>query len=267
MENTSRLIKFISLNNTRDLGGIKTRYGLIKSRCLLRSGMLSSACENDLLLLEEMGLRKVYDFRTSGEKAERPNPDIKNALYIHLPVINEVTSGITWDDRSVKETMKKIFEMAAENPDYGKHYMANLYVNLVKDDHSVKQYSLFLKDLIENEGCSLWHCTAGKDRTGIAAMFVLELLGASRHDIIADYTDTNRYTGVYPNSIAVNMEGVNDNELIKRVVRDITLVYPEYLLAAYDYIENEYGSITQYFNERMGIGKDEISSFRKMYLE
>ena len=70
--------------------------------------------------------------------------------------------------------------------------MCEMYRSFASDN-AVRKYSEFVKILIQDECPVLWHCTAGKDRAGIGAVIVEEILGLSRDDIISDYLRTNDY--------------------------------------------------------------------------
>jgi protein-tyrosine phosphatase len=172
-----RRIPFEAVTNFRDLGGYPTRSGhRVRWGRLFRSDALHGMTEGDLAMYNELGLRAVYDLRGDVEIAERPNPMPSR----RLPIVTSAADA----DTSVA------FE-GTTNAD-GERVLANVYVAII--EHAATQIGELFSALAEPDGLpAVFHCHAGKDRTGLVAALLLEVLGVERESILDDYELTGRY--------------------------------------------------------------------------
>jgi protein-tyrosine phosphatase len=178
--------------NLREVGGIGGAKGLF-----LRSGKLSILTKNECAnLCKKYGIRCVIDLRTLVESAEFPDPLPNEVEYLQIPLLKDATIGITHETgsdpmtivRNLRKHPEKLIEML---PDF-----KALYREVVTDEYSRSQLDKvvsIMKQNAEKGICTLCHCTAGKDRTGIASMALLKSYGVSNEEIIKDYMRTNRY--------------------------------------------------------------------------
>ena len=178
------------INNLRDLGGIKTKDGrTIKKGLYIRSARLSFMKEADIELLKSLNVRKIYDLRLLREAAKSPDVPVPGAEYIPWPFQDEEKLG---EKNAFANLRARI--MAAPNdeeriklvPD-----LRNFYVYMYEDEYSrMRLKSLALEILSNREGAVLYHCTSGKDRTGMITAVLLGMLGVSREDIMKDYMES-----------------------------------------------------------------------------
>ncbi len=182
--------------NLRDLGGIPCAGGEVPRGLFLRSGELSILTpEECAALCREYHIRCVIDLRTHIEAAEFPDPLPEGVTYLSVPMIKESTVGITHEQGSdpiaiIRGQRKHPERLKAMIPDF-----TALYHDVVTDDYSKSQIASVVAKLRENADqgvCTLFHCTAGKDRTGIVSMALLKTYGVSDEAIIKDYLLTNR---------------------------------------------------------------------------
>ena len=178
--------------NLRDIGG---KDGVPKG-LLLRSGKLSVLSKEECAqLCKKYGIRCVIDLRTPVESAEFPDPLPDGVEYLQIPLLKDATVGITHETgsdpmniiRDLRRHPEKLLEML---PDF-----KALYKDIVTDAYSRSQLDKvvsIMRQNAENGICTLCHCTAGKDRTGIASMALLKSYGVSNEEIIKDYMRTNR---------------------------------------------------------------------------
>ena len=265
MSNISRKLEFDKLHNIRDLGGMKNRDGsVIKQGCFIRAGHLSELSDDDREKLKE-NVRTVIDFRTEQERSEKPDIELESISYIHNPIMDNLTAGVTRE----KDADKKIFATLAQKPTEAKKYMCKMYRGFV-EDFAVSQYSKFIQSLIKpHEGAVLWHCTAGKDRAGIASVIVEEILGIPREDIIADYMSTNKYlekdiaflTGFVKKQLGT------DSDLADEAFRYLFGAEEEYIQAYYDAVEEKYGDFETFIHKGLGLSDGDIDELRKQYLQ
>ena len=182
--------------NLRDLGGIPCAGGVIPHGMFLRSGKLSILTKEECLeFCRKHHIGCVIDLRTPVESAEFQDPLPENVKYMQIPLLKDSAVGITHETgsdpmtiiRNLRKHPEKLKDMV---PDF-----EALYLDVVTDDYCRAQLDKVVSVLRENEAngiCTLFHCTAGKDRTGIVSMALLKSYGVSDKDIIRDYMRTNR---------------------------------------------------------------------------
>ena len=255
---TSTQLPFENLYNTRDLGGMTTKDGSrIKSGMLIRSGHLHQGTTADRRWLAEH-VSLVIDFRTIGECREKPDPD--QFEYIHLPIINEQTAGITREEEADRTAMRDL----SGDPEAAKQYMIGLYRNFVSTDYGLQQYRKYVDLLLEGrEKAILWHCTAGKDRAGFAAIIIQEILGVPGEDIREDYLKTN---------ICLQPEVSKLMRMAKDETGEKALDYlfgakEEYFDALYEAIYHCSGSPEAFLTDGLRLTTEEIQTLRATYLE
>ncbi len=248
------------LNNTRDLGGMRTKDGrAIRSDKLIRSGKLTGLKDKDWF---SQHIALVVDLRSTKECTDNPDPTIADVEYLHLPIFEMRASGVTRDKESDRG-------MAALDPESALQRMAGVYKSFLTNEFSLSQYRRFVRLLLEpREKAVLWHCSAGKDRTGVGALFVQELLGVDRADIVADYMISNAYL---EEEIRQQCEERGRqigglDETAETVMRCFLGAHEEYPLTVYQTAEELYGDFEGFIRNGLGITGAERETLRQMYL-
>jgi len=191
MEPESRIVPLRGSFNFRDLGGYPgtagrtTRWGR-----LYRADALHDLSADDVGMLGRMGLRTVVDLRTERELARTGRGPLgsEDVAFHHLAVVREgVREGGSSDGPPVGESMaapvpsgEDLVERYLWYLDVGRDSLVEVLTLLSADEH----YPL------------VFHCAAGKDRTGVVAALVLEILGVDRPAIVADYVATGERLGL-----------------------------------------------------------------------
>ncbi|KZT35550.1 hypothetical protein SISSUDRAFT_160575 [Sistotremastrum suecicum HHB10207 ss-3] len=166
------------VSNIRDLGGYPLPHGNVsKKHVAFRSAEVSSITEKGKEQLRRLGVSVVYDLRSDLELAKfnAPLPDIPGVEVTRVPVFKS-------EDYS-PDSLAKRYALYAS----GKiESFMQLYTQIL--DNAGPAYSTILRRIRDkpNEAV-LFHCTAGKDRTGVLAAIILSLAGASDQDIATDY--------------------------------------------------------------------------------
>ena len=236
MAEYNKRINFI--NNLRDLGNKKTKANnVIKNNLFIRCAApinLSTAAQKKLI---SNGQSLIIDFRGVNEAEKNPTSLPRELLKnrVHLPVEPKVTELLKELDKknTQKTDLNEIFQQA-----YRKYTVENL-----------DTFKEFFKILFKNPGIKIiFHCTAGKDRTGFAAALILLLFGVSRRSIFEDYMLSNQHYKPTANvTKEVNQIGVK--ELLK--------VDESWLDAGLKEFETNAGNITEFATELIG-GKTEL---------
>ncbi len=260
-------IKLKKLNNTRDLGGFPAEGGKhIKKKMLIRSGRLYKLPEKTVAKLKAMGVSTVIDLRTERERLEHPSTIIEGIEYIYMPLTCTATTGITYE-KSMAKTMKSESKRIKEEFGTAENYMVNIYEIILTHDDSRQKLKKFFDILLRAEGCVLWHCSAGQDRTGICAMLLEAVLGVDEELIIKDYTATNRFQRGKRNAQKLGLLIAPVSFKFKKLLFAMMKAKRQYIVGALEYIKREYGSVVGYCKQALGVTDEEILKLKDKYLE
>lgn len=228
----NRIITLEGAYNVRDLGGFATGDGgTVKKGLLFRSDELSGLTEADLSRLGSLGIKTIADFRAKAEIARAKNSRIRQVRTVEL----NIDCG---DSRAIL--------LAIDNGN-GSQAMKNVNRSLVRDYSQI--FREFFSLISDKENLPLlFHCTAGKDRTGFAAAMFLSALGVSREDIFNDYMLSA--SGVKKKFSAAL--------LAMPALAPVVAVRADYLLAAFEEIEANFGSLKDYLTTRLGVDMDKM---------
>ena len=264
-------IKLEKVTNARDLGGIKSKYGVVKYDKLLRSGHLGVATDDDCKILTgKHCLRRIIDLRTATEIANNPDVSIDGVDWINVSISAATTFGITYEKLDGATIAKMIdagiARMIARGETSSEH-MRILYKNFVLSDYSHHGYGKFLKLLANEpiEGATLWHCSAGKDRVGTCTALLLHCLGVSRDEIMRDYLLTNEMNKAHSESILNKVRPYVSDEVYE-LEKTMVLVDESYLESYWFEIEKRFGTVDA-FIAHCGVTDEDIEKLRKNYLE
>ena len=229
--------------NFRDLGGIRTTDGReVAWGRLFRSDGLNRLTREDLEYLASIPLITVTDFRNQHEAEKSPDklpPSVKHHLHY------AITPG-----RLDAGNAEAIFAKPA-----GDEFMEDMNRSLVRDKEIQDQYREFFRRVQDRDFLPLlFHCSAGKDRTGLAAALILFSLGVDKAAIMRDYMDSEHYlAGKYEHLMAK----YPDHAVL-------FMVKPQFLEAAIQAMEEDYGSVERYLVEVLGV---EPSRMRDLFLQ
>ena len=261
-------IELENMKNTRDLGGMTGDRGRrIKKGKLIRSGHLWGASENDIKTLFDYGVRHIVDFRTDQEVTDHPDPQIDGVKYNHWPALSNRRLGVTLEKGAEKE-LAETMDYFLATPGQARKDMIDLYRIFIEEEAGINAYKNFLTMLSkEPQGAVLWHCSFGKDRAGTATMLILETLGVSKEDIIADYLTTNDNIGERMDIYTEHITSVRPHPKTAAVVRDLLCADADYINNIYDIVQNKYGDMKGYITEVLGITLTQQENIRNYFLE
>ena len=246
MSSPANLRTLQGASNFRDVGGYPGAGGArVRRGRVFRSDHLAALTPGDLEALKALHLTHSIDFRGVHESAElayRIDGLCNVALCIEPTVVQRLCVLLSQGQTpTVAETVE---------------LMCATYRSFVRDHGPT--FASFLRHLLAHPTPVVFHCTAGKDRTGFAAALLLGVLGVPRLTIMQDYLLSNeRYRRV------ATVEGAGPAHVMEVVWQ----VQPAFLQAAFDVIDREYEGLWGYVNGALGFGSDEVAALREGLLE
>ena len=250
-----RLLPMDGAHNTRELGGYKTTDGKsVKWGMLYRSDKLSDISDTDQAYLQNLGIKKIIDFRSKEEKEEDPDIIPKGIDYIEMPISVDGAMRSKIEAVLKGETNKDVKSFLI---DANKEFVSN-YTDVYED---------FLRNLIDDDGPALFHCTAGKDRAGFAAAITLIALGVSKEDVINDYMKTNQFTKERIEEIIGQIELMTLYQTDAEILRPLLGVEREYIETAFQTAEEKYGSLENFIRDGLNISDKDIQKLRNKFIE
>lgn len=167
---SKQLLSLEGTYNLRELGGYVSKEGrILQKKKLLRSDMLNRLTPRDEEFLLSYGVRTIIDLRTKEEVEREPD-----TLQIH-PLISYYS--VPFLDQMLSNDRKSL----------AYYNLQDVYIAILEETKSgVKKVIEIIADSLENG--VLFHCAAGKDRTGLISMFLLSILGVEKETIIEDYS-------------------------------------------------------------------------------
>lgn len=263
---TSLQIPNEKVPNLRDLGGMKGADGKhIRKGLLIRSEQLFNASEKDVALLESLPLRKIFDFRNSKEAGEKPDPAVRGCMNLNLSIIDDSTL-VSWEKNRSDHSQEEM-KAAQNDPEAGARGMCEVYRNFVRMPYSRAQYTRFLQEILSTEnGAVLWHCTLGKDRCGWGSVLVQAVLGVDREDILADYLYTNVCLKDEIAGMMATLQKLTAKTNMSNAGTALVEAREEYLMAAFDEVEKQYGSMDAFLEKGLGVDASMLERFRSRYL-
>jgi protein-tyrosine phosphatase len=241
-----------SVSNFRDASiGSK-----MKNNVLFRCAKLSTLSNTDIQKLEEINLHAIIDFRDPKEIKKAPD-NLSSKLekkYVNLPISASTLSRMV-DQKNVKgdnlETYQNVMEESYK-----------LYINNHK--HVWKE---FIKTLLRSGGKPvIYHCSAGKDRTGIASYIIQKLFSNSMDDIFKNYLLSNQLLTTKAATAEQSTSSNQDNILVTNIMLDtLAKVKKSYLLSAINEIKKNYSSLEKYICNELQFDINDLEKLKKLY--
>lgn len=256
-------LPFEKTDNFRQLGGYPAAGGKkVKMGMFYRSGALEKAIQtpHDKALLESLGLRVICDFRSSAERAAEPDPELPGAKRYEISAIVDANGG------EVNFDLAALFKMSARQL---LEIMQGVEAGYAAMPFGNEAYKAMFREIAAGNAPLLFHCSAGKDRTGVAAALILLALGASEETVMWDYLHTNDCRAETRAALEKEFESKfgTDEETGKMLARMFAGVRPEGMQLALGAIKQRYPRFEDYLLAEYGIGQKELANMRRTYLE
>jgi protein-tyrosine phosphatase len=261
-ESSERVLPLEGGRNFRDLGGYLAADGKqVKWGRLYRSGALHKLTGEDYRHVEELGIKTVVDFRSTEERASEKTQWRAGDMQ-HL----------SWDYAMDYGDMARLFQNPELNGADMEQLMGKMYVQLL---HQQKpHYRAMFERLIASDEPLLFHCTAGKDRTGIGAALILTALGVEAKTIEADYVLSDSLLD--PRDLMQLPENASEKDkamfeffaqLPEPVIDALMGARPSYLQSAFAEMTRQSGSVDAYIERELGVDQRELALLRAHFLE
>jgi len=242
------------MDNFRDVAGTTTAYstahdGTMRAGVFYRSNALTPTAA-DLAILNGLGIKAVYDLRTPSEIAATPDTMISGATWQNIDIIGSITSGANITTVSFKSAADAIAMMEQTNRAF------------VSDAGMRGQFGKLFNELASVDAAQLFHCTAGKDRTGWTAAVLQSIAGVDNATIMANYLATNDYTAA---RVAATLKAMPAS--MAAVYEPLLGVQASYLQAGLDEVTAQYGSMDNYLKQGLGLSQETIYVLRGKLVE
>ena len=242
------------IDNFRDVAGITTAYstthdGRMRAGVFYRSNALTPTA-SDLATLNGLGIKAVYDLRTPSEIAATPDTMISGATYQNIDIIGATTSGANITTVSFKSAAEATAMMQETNRAF------------VSDAGMRGQLGVLFNELAGVDGAALFHCTAGKDRTGWTAAVLQSIAGVDNATIMSNYLATNDYTA---DRVAKTLAMMPPS--MAAIYAPLLGVEASYLQAGLDQVTAQYGSMDNYLKQGLGLSQETIYVLRGKMVE
>jgi protein-tyrosine phosphatase len=257
-ENKRRLV-FSGAKNFRDLGGYRAMDGrVVVWGKLYRSDQLQKLTDADLKHLEALTLDRIIDFRAEHEKEDAPDriPSNSDIQIVELPILDSSTQ--IWRDsrdQFIKDNLRNIDAVK---------FMIETNIELAT--RFTPEMRQFIHEVFSANGRPvLFHCAAGKDRTGYAAAILLRIFGVPLDVVMSDFLLSNQYyLSAYSRSLLMLrlMKGKRFSDTVKGFLE----VRPAYLSAAFDAIDREFSSFEKYIRSGLGLTERDVELLKDLYL-
>lgn len=252
------------VDNFRELCGFDAADGKkVKSGMIFRSGSLFNIKVKTLdKIHDKKGVSAVVDFRSDSETAEKPDTQTQSVGYYHIPPLtDEQNPSINRHNRLT------VLNRICEKDGGAIKHLSDIYRAMISSDFSRESFHEFFDVLLNNEdNAVLFHCTQGKDRTGIGAAALLLALGVDKDDIIKDYLTTS-FKYKVKNVIIFILVTIRTLSIYKaRMLNQLLSAREEYINAAFDEIYNVFGSVDSFLHDGIGLTDDDLTKLRTIYL-
>ncbi|MEU9237712.1 tyrosine-protein phosphatase [Streptomyces subrutilus] len=251
--------------NLRDLGGTPLSGGrTVRPGLVLRSGQLDRLDIAADPAVAALGLRTVIDFRTDAERADHPDRIPAGVRLLVADVLADKMNAGAGRAPAAAQLKDLLSDpvVAEEHLGGGKAQalFGDVYRSFVHSASAQAAYRLLLTEAADpGAGPLLFHCTAGKDRTGWGATVILSLLGADDDTLMAEYLSVNP---AVKQAFAPMIEGFTAAGGDPDIALALIGVFPSYLESALAEVESRYGSMDKYVREGLGVCDETVEALR-----
>ncbi len=242
---SDRRIELIGTFNFRDIGGYVGQDGRpVRRGRVYRSGTLATLHDEDVAILEGLGIGRIFDLRSDSELANDGVGDFAAMHHRHTPLVEVTLSpfdpDIDWRNIDLQNRYVEMLET-------GGHVIAEVLEWLCRG----------------GPDATVFHCTGGKDRTGVVAAVLLRVLGVADDDIVEDYSISEVYLRQRLDSFRDALEEIGMDE---EAIAYLTSSPPSRMRHTLVELDRRWGSVTGYL-DYIGVGQELAERLRRRLLD
>lgn len=248
-----RLVPIEGTLNFRDIGGyIAADRSVVASGLVYRSDDFSKLTPAALDHVTELGIVAVYDFRSDRELSVNPNVLPDHVAQYRTPILSDGAQQASLIELITSGVIKKM----------GVEEMADMYREML--DTASQQFGTVIRGISNSTEPVVFHCTAGKDRTGVTAALLLGVLGVDRDQIVADYRLTDMHRT--PHRIPVISEQFRAAGVDPEPFMALFSAPALAIEAALDHLDDVYGGAEAYLTDHAGVSIEAVQLLRQRLL-
>lgn len=251
-----KVIRLRHQKNLRDIGG-QYKDVNVRLNMLLRGRALTNLTPKQLdILKNKYNLKTVIDVRDEAEAAQKPDMPLPGIDMRLMSVFPDEKVGISHEDRSKKD---KITLLSMLPP------MSQLYYEMFHDEtlENLSKIIRFIVTAPEDKYAFYYHCSEGKDRTGIISAILLSMLGVSKEEIVKEYLYTNKVARRKANVYYLVAKYVRWDFNLAKKLHGMFSARREYIEVYFSIVENEYNnSYMEFYKKGLHLTEEEVETFR-----
>lgn len=250
----------IQIDNFRDLGGITLTNGLvIRNHMIFRSGELNGLSEQDKAGLDKLEINCIFDLRSVDEVDYKPDYVPQGAVYYNIPAVKTRGNLVVKPDSVVK--MIPVWLPSAVSRGAFRLRFRHLYRKFPFDNPAYKK----IFEAMDEGKKFLFHCTAGKDRTGVASMLILLALGADLDTVKEDYMLSNYYRQENNKKFVEQFSEYKHYKKYRKILPMTGNVEMKYFDTAYNKIIRKYKTVQNFLLQQYGIDDERVNKWLQTY--
>ncbi|WP_010252884.1 tyrosine-protein phosphatase [Myroides injenensis] len=251
---TNRQLFFRKVDNFRDMGGIETTENrTVKWGKLYRSGHLHKLKNKEFDKINSLSISTIIDLRTDREIDKKPDRVPHGVEYFNYQAYD--------DSEDMFSKTKKDVIKGKVTPEQSADLVKEFYK--VYPTHDPDKVREIIITILDNDEATLFHCSAGKDRTGMIGAIILSILKVDKETILEEYLLSNDYRIA---SVSKRMKLAKFGKtffpkLNYEVVENFSWIKPEYIQAMFEEIEEKYGSMDNYIEKALKITPEQRQQY------
>lgn len=260
---TNRVLPIKNGNNFRDLGGYRTSDGhQVQWHRLLRSGNLARLDAADQQVLADLNLKVDVDLRSPTEMTTAPDHYPAGTSYLANPVFAS-------DETRSSKGLAGYGKEAGSDPTVGYQHMLQVYEDMVTFESGQAAFAKLFETALAlpADGSLLFHCTAGKDRTGLSAALLLLALGVPLATVRQDYLLSNTTNQAFVDRYLAQIEREGRSATFRTNFQAVATVNGDYLDRALETINDRFGGVATYLRDVLQLGAADLASLRANFLQ
>ena len=250
-----KIIKIANNPNIRDIGG-RYKHVHIKEGMLVRGRTLRHLTEDQkAYLVNECHVKTIIDLRSDDEQNEEPELNIEGAVHESIPIFQRQKEGISHNEKEKADALSFYRYLPT---------MDKIYYDMLHDQ-SLINIGLVINRIVtgkDDEYGFYFHCSEGKDRTGLISGILLLILGVSRREIIKEYLVTNKMSKWKAFRYYMRIKYLKFDPLFALKVGRTVLAKRKYIKTLFKVIDDEYGSLDAFLTNGLHIDLDDVNAFR-----